>query len=476
MPDGQPFVLEGHLLLILDEVFTTGRVEVLALLPKGNFKTTLFAALAVFHLLTVANANCYIGAADKIQAGEMYGFASHFAETDERVTGHLKVLRSRREIRSETDQGFIRVLASDDSRTGGKRQGFNPTLALIDELHAHDNPNLYVDMRSGLFKRGGILITITTAGHDEESVLGTLRKKFLAIDADGGEVRSGLKVDDAGKTRKNKDGRLTICRSASGRTVMLEWSCRPDDDLKDMATVKLANPASGVTIDSLEDALEAPGITPAMFARYRANVWVHGFNSWLPQGAWDKLAEPTLSIPEGAKVFAAIDMARYRDCAALVVVQPRDGIAAAVKKAGIWKSGGEEFPISYEAVKDAIRLLDRKYRLLACGFDPKYFDQAAEELRAEGIPMIKFDQSNERMSAASANLRQAILEGTLRHDGDEELVRHVIAGTTKDVGPNQWRLTKPKKGHPIDGVVALAMAHQLAFFQPQKKPSIEVLT
>jgi phage terminase large subunit-like protein len=57
------------------------RVELLVLLPKGNYKTTLFAALAVFHTLTVQNANCFIGAADKLQADEMYRFASHFAET-----------------------------------------------------------------------------------------------------------------------------------------------------------------------------------------------------------------------------------------------------------------------------------------------------------------------------------------------------------------------------------------------------------
>jgi phage terminase large subunit-like protein len=50
------------------------------------------------------------------------------------------------------------VLASDDSKQGGKKQGLNPTLALIDELHAHENDNLYVDMRSGLFKRDGLLV------------------------------------------------------------------------------------------------------------------------------------------------------------------------------------------------------------------------------------------------------------------------------------------------------------------------------
>jgi hypothetical protein len=117
-------------------------------------------------------------------------------------------------------------------------------------------------MRSGLFKRKGLLVTITTAGQDEDSVLGVLRAGFLEIDQGGGAIRRSLAVAKNGTVRRSKKGRLTICRAPSGRSVMLEWACTDDDDLDSPATVKLANPASGVTIQSLEDALEAPGITP----------------------------------------------------------------------------------------------------------------------------------------------------------------------------------------------------------------------
>ena len=274
--------------------------------------------------------------------------------------------------------------------------------------------------------------------------------------------------------QSRREGRLTICESPSGRTAMLEWACLPDDDLTDPAVVKRANPASFVTLASIEDAREAPGITPWQFARYRANVWTLGFKSWLPATAWDDLAEPTLTLIEGAPLFAAVDMARYRDCAAVTVVQPREGAADAVK-AEIWKSGGEDDPIDYELVKAHLRELDGRFRLLAVGFDPKYFDQAAAELAAEGLPMIKFSQSNERMCPAWANLREAILRKRVRHDGDPVLADHVKAGRAKDVG-DEFKVTKQSStGPPIDGAVALAMAHQLAHFRkPTPKPFVEV--
>jgi phage terminase large subunit-like protein len=347
LADGGRAGLEGFHHLILREVFRgpvprvwrSGRTqpdeltEGLVLIPKGHAKTTLMAGLGVFHLLTVPNANCYVGAADKIQAGELYRFASHFIESEPEIDARLKVLRGTLEIRSRRDQGFMRIIASDDSKQGGKRQGFNPTLAFLDELHAHENDNLYTDMRSGLFKRNGLLVTISTAGWDREGALGQLREGFLTC----GNVRTGLNANEAGEAVSDPLGRLTVARKPSGRSVMLEWACRDDDDVDDMTVVKLANPASWVTVQSLEDAKES--LTPWNFQRYRANRWTLAFESWLPIGAWDVLVEPGLELDPELPLAAAIDMARYRDCAALVAVQPRPDRPAAVK-AWIWRPGG----------------------------------------------------------------------------------------------------------------------------------------
>lgn len=456
LPEGSPARLEGFQRLILREIFTTGRVELLVLIPKGHAKTTLMAALAIYHLLITNNANIYIGAADKVQADEMYRFAAHFAESEGEIAARLKVLRGTREIRSRVDQGFLRVLASDDSKQGGKRQGFNPTLALIDELHAHENDNLYIDMRSGLFKRKGLLVTITTAGWDLEGVLGKLRASFLETE----DVQTGFNATDDGATKRDPNGRLTVARKPSGNSAMLEWACRETDDIEDMAMVKLANPASWVTIASLEDARES--LTPWTFQRYRCNIWTLGYESWLPEGAWDALTEPGLTLSDSLPTVAALDMARFHDCAALVAVQRRPEKPAAVK-AWIWKPGGPDDPVPYEAVKAQCRELAASVDLIALGFDERLFGQAAQELLEEGLPMEKFPQSNERMCPAAAALRTAILEKQLAHDGDPLLAAHVVAAVVKDVGESMFKLTKERRNGPdIDAAEALAMAWALS--------------
>jgi len=462
LPEGRPARLEGFQRLILREIFTEGRVELLVLIPKGHAKTTLMAALAVYHLLITRNANCYIGAADKIQAEEMYRFACHFVDSEPEIAARLKVLKGTHKIESRIDQGFIRVLASDDSKQGGKKQGFNPTLALIDELHAHENDNLYTDMRSGLFKRKGILVTISTAGWDLEGALGALRQTFL----DCSDKRRRLIALPNGDVEEHPDGRLIAARKPSGNSVMLEWALipkgpgEPGDDVEDMAVVKLANPASWVTIESLEDAKES--LTPWTFRRYRCNLWTLAFESWLPEGAWDALVEWDLALVPGLPIVAAVDMARYMDCAALVVVQKRpDGLFTAAA----WiRRGSEDDPVPYGEVKDAVMTLHENFDLRACAGDPKYLDQLWEELEAEGVAVEEFPQSPERMGPAAVRLRQAIVKDKLlRHDGDPEFAAHIMAPVAKEIGDDMFKLVKSKRnGPPIDGAIALEMALALA--------------
>jgi Terminase large subunit, ATPase domain len=59
----------------------------------------------------------------------------------------------------------MRVLAADVATADGTL----PTLALVEELHRHKSPELYTLLRDGLFKRGGRMVTISTAGIKGES-------------------------------------------------------------------------------------------------------------------------------------------------------------------------------------------------------------------------------------------------------------------------------------------------------------------
>ena len=502
LPEGTPTLLEGHLRLILREIFGLGGdSSLLVMLPKGNGKTALMGALAVFHLLVTPNANCFIGAANQKQAKEMYRFACHFirAGSNWELEQYCKIKGGTLEITSKRDEGFILILASDDSKQQGKNQGLNATLFLLDELHAHDNDSLYTDGRSGLFKRQGIMVTITTAGWDVESTLGKLRTNFLAADQAGGTVETGLEVTErGGYVYRPEVGRLTVARL--GDNVMLEWALRPkghplgEDDPEDFEVVKLCNPASWVTVKSIRNAFEDPGTTPWVYRRYRCNLWSLAFESWLPAGAWESLWHADVVVVEhrswlgatndeldahiaslfepGVRLIGAQDMGRYRDSAAATVLGPGpDGLV--LPRAVIWRSGGKDNPVPYGPVERAWERLHERYTLEAVGYDDKYFDASAERLLELGLPMELFSQSNERMCPAAADLRTDILSGrevdgeirgerVFAHDGDPILTAHIVATTAKDVGDGSFKLVKSKdSGPPIDGCVSLAMANRL---------------
>lgn len=535
-----------------EEFFRPEVVHLLVIISKGNWKTTWEGALGVFHMLTVPAPRIYAGASDMEQAKELFSFASHFSESEPAIAQHLLVRPSTREIRRRANANdILKILASDDSKQGGKKQGKNSTLGLLDEEHAYENDNLAVDLTSGGAKRRyaaklagdplwwtiGKDCSITTAGHDIGGPLGLKRSKFLGDPVRGvppiGSVEIGLRVLPDGSVEKHPDGRLTIARSPTGGSVMLEWACKYDakdpensDDLDDMAVVKLASPASTVTVESLEDAKEQ--LTPSQFKRYRACVWTVGYDSWLPETSWPNLLSanvPTVVhktweddtwtgstddkgnadltaltegfeeyiaslYPPGTPIVGALDMARYRDTAAVVVIgrppvscpmchgEPDpdavgdctvcEGVGTVpgkkVPRTIVWRSGGHAKPIRYEWPKAAILALHKAYNLRAFGADSKYADQIIEEMQSlHGVPMEQFSQASEVMGPADTELRKEILSGEFEHDGDAILTAHIQAGKAEDLGPLLLRVVTQKVANPppIDACKAFSMANAL---------------
>jgi phage terminase large subunit-like protein len=170
LDSGRAFDLEPFQHRMLADYFA-GAIETLILISKKNGKTTLMAALALYHLLTTVDAECVIGAAARDQAEIMLRQIRGFIGKSEALQRLMDV--SRREVHMKDGEGRIRIMSSD-ADTG---DGVIPTLALVDELHRHKNSDLYGVFRDGLGPRDGRIITISTAGDDEDSALGQMRAK-----------------------------------------------------------------------------------------------------------------------------------------------------------------------------------------------------------------------------------------------------------------------------------------------------------
>jgi phage terminase large subunit-like protein len=445
LEDGSPFELEPFQSVMLEDYFA-GVTETLILISKKNGKSTLLAALALHHLVTTDNAMCPVAAASREQAMWIFDQARGFVQRSRELQSQVRVLRGYREIRrrlpSEPDNpkemfGLLKVLAADEDTA----DGVIPTLGLVDELHRHKKAELYAVFADGLGPRNGQMITISTAGSAIDSPLGRLRAKARELEG----------------ATSDPETKYTYARSGDGQFALHEWSLDAEDDVEDMEVVKLANPASWQTVEALRRRHDSPSTTPGQWRRFACGIWTEGDETWLRPEAWDRLRVAELSDDEMGRFWVGVDVGVKHDTTAVVTVSAGEDGAVVVRQCRILKPGsGGELPL--KDVEAAIREVCEECDVEAVLFDPWTFRRSAEILADEGLPMVEFPQSPERMSNASENLYRLIESGALVHDGDPALRAHVMGGATKAT-ERGWRLVKdPRAPRPIDALIALAMA------------------
>ncbi|MBN9623196.1 MAG: hypothetical protein J0H06_09610, partial [Actinobacteria bacterium] len=164
LDNGEAMLLEPFQEEMLSDLFEGCR-ETLILIAKKNGKTSLLAALATYHLLAERDAACFVAAASREQASLLYAQACGFISRSEELSREIVVRRGYRELWTKDGSGKLKVLAADVDTA----DGVLPTLALVDELHRHKSSELYGVLADGLGPRRGRMVTISTAGDDEDS-------------------------------------------------------------------------------------------------------------------------------------------------------------------------------------------------------------------------------------------------------------------------------------------------------------------
>ena len=206
--------------------------------------------------------------------------------------------------------------------------------------------------------------------------------------------------------------------------------------------------------------------------RYRLNQWVRtAADSWLPQGAFE-LCRSDLDLIPGAPTWIGVDVALKRDTTAAVAVQHVDG--RIVARAKIWLPDGGVLDAS--AVESHLIEMAQKYDVQEVAFDPAFFMRSAEVLAEQGMPLVEFPQSPQRMIPACANLYDLIVNQRLAHDGNPLFTDQVLSAAQR-MKDNGWTLSKGKSKRKIDAVIALAMAVDRAIVrvEPQLEPGFFIV-
>jgi phage terminase large subunit-like protein len=409
--------------------------EVVVLLPRGNGKTTLLAAYALWHLLTTEEARVNFTAGTREQAALAYEHAVRFAHR----LGDDRLHATRRELHFRPDPGSRRFTRFMRVRPGeaAALQGLDSTLGVIDELHTATDESAYVAMHGSLKVAGAKLRIISTAAPSAASPLGRLRARALALP---GARRRGAVVEAKGPDLH-----------------LIEWSCPEETKLSDRRRILAANPASWRTWEVLRKKRDA--VPKSSFRRFFMNMHaVVGESSWLPAGAWQR-CRAEYEIEPGERIIVGLDVGAARSATALVW-------ATEDLRVGVRTWEGEEAVIYAEA---ALRELAETYVIAEAAFDPWRFGAQALDLSKAGLRMVQFPQHDARLVPATERLSAAILERRLHHPGDPVLDAHVHAAIARQTARGA-RIAHAGGRQPqnrIDAVIALAMAVDRAENQPE---------
>jgi phage terminase large subunit-like protein len=437
LDNGEPWNLEPFQTRFLADVFSGKFMEALLVIPEGNAKTTFVGGLLLYHLEHQEYARVVVAASSRDQAEWLYQAAAGFVERSE-----LKQFRCQegyRRIRCDSTSSRAQIFAADD-RTG---DGVIPTLAILEELHRHRNLNLYRTWRGKLEKRGGQLISISTAGEPDgefEALRKTMRES-------GDVIRKG-----------------SFLRAVGPNSVLHEYAVPEDRNPEDLTQVLKANPLKAVTRAVLERKKSSPAMTPAHWRRFVCGMPAR-LESWLSASEWDVLKIDVGGVAPGDEVYVGVRIGAEIG----IGLASLRGEGVAVKMIPIPAPVGSRVPL--RVVEGTLRELALEYDVRDVAYDPDHFARSAELLIQEGLPMSEVFQSPKKLTQATATFWRLVSGKLLSHDGDMELRRQVLAGRTKETQQG-WRLEPTAD---TAGLIAVLMAAHQATDIPPELPMVYAL-
>jgi phage terminase large subunit-like protein len=345
----------------------------------------------------------------------------------------------------------------------GSHEGERTTFAVCDEVHLWDKRNggqaLARTIRRNVSKAGGRTLELSNAPEPGR-----------------GSVAEATEADHAA----GRPGILFVARRPS-RT--------PDPAMTDAELgALLAEVYAGAWwIDQrrILQELRDPATGWAEGCRYFLNLPTTTADTLVVPARWAELGTAG-PIPDGARVGLGFDGSHSHDGTSLVVAD-EDGrveLALLIERDA---SDPPDWTVPRRLVHEALADLFARFTVVRMLADPFLWRSELDEWSrkyGEGIVLSFPTNSARRLGPAVDRFRVAVAEGTLTHNGDPDLARHVAnarlvagPGRAADDGHRLYALEKAGPGRLIDAAVAavLACSAVAALREPETAPAEPML-
>lgn len=432
-------------------------------IARKNAKSTRVAARQLYMLTADGEqgAHCYSAATTGDQAREVFDVSRNMALREPEFLARFGVEVGKQDIVVAGSASSYRPLNAE----GSTLDGLNIHSGVVDEVHAHKTRSVWDVLDTATGARSQPLLTaITTAGSDRSGVCYELRAYTI-------KVLEGVITDES--------------------WFGIVFTIDEGDDWRDPKIWRKANPNLGISVN-LEDMQAACRKAEAMpsavgnFLTKRLNVWVNADSAWMDMRAWDRCANPHLTLDDIKHLpcWVPLDLASKVDIAAAPVIAHDEEADRwyCVTKARFWlperavETGvnsqydgwvradylnvtpGEvtDYDQIEEQLRDDARLL---LDLREIPFDPFQATQLSGHMLAEGLPMVEMRPTVLNLSEPMKQLEALVLQGPTKfqHDGNPAMTWMISNVVCHRDNKDNIYPRKERNENKIDGPVAVIM-------------------
>lgn len=451
--------------------------------PRKNAKSTLAAALALYHLFAdnEPNPRVFVTSTTLEQCRETVEIILRMISAVPVLDRNTRVIDSqnRKEISRYKDGKKLGYIAALTSR--GSKEGKNPSVVIYDELcdWTEVHRPLWNSMTMGSFARidpPPLFLVTTTAGTDNSTIA---REQYEYAK----KVMSGQEQDE------------------QFLSFIVEADPSKWDDPAEQIRCNPLVVEGFIPEDSIRSEFLQAQASPAelhKFKNKRLNLWVGSTVGYFDMAKWH---QQTSTVPDadlvGLPCIAGLDLSRRDDLTALVLLFdqqdngthryitrsyfwiPEEGIEQRARADGQpyveWITNGQIYlsegaTVDHHLILDKLKELSATYRIREVSYDEWSADYLSTDLERAGFQIAPHRQGFKSMSAPLKELQTIVLNGQLVHGNHPVLTWNAANLNVKTDDAGNVKPTKRNRASKIDGIVALTMALSNTMRHQQHQP------